>query len=193
MSTLSSDDHLSPHNPLYYAPRRLREGSHRSSASFAETRSERVGRPTSTLPVHDALLEDAVAQALRHPLDPEVIHEPPGFASEGDRRKSMLGVAGRFAAAVGVAAIVALFFVIMIPASQDHAQHAEGSASPVSAILASFKAAFDPSRHDDAKPVASEFEKILATSRTEQPVTHEQSETLLKQFLKWQGKPTQTQ
>jgi len=44
------------------------------------------------------------------------MHEPPGFVRELDRRMAILSVAGRFAAAIGVSAIVALFFVIMVPA-----------------------------------------------------------------------------
>jgi len=62
----------------------------------------------------------------------EVMHEPPGFVRELDRRMAILSVAGRFAAAIGVSAIVALFFVIMVPASRDYARQPEGDASSVS-------------------------------------------------------------
>jgi hypothetical protein len=41
---------------------------------------------------------------LWHPLDPEVIHEPPGLARELDRRKALVSVVGRFTAAVGISA-----------------------------------------------------------------------------------------
>jgi hypothetical protein len=199
MSTLSPDDHLSPHNPLYYAPRRLRERTERPSTSFAETKIERLKRLGSTSTPssssYDALLEGAVADALRHPLEPEVIREPAGFENDPDRRGGLLRVAGRFAAAIGVAAVAAFFFAIMIPASEDHARQPDGAGSSIAGILDSVKTAFNPPRQkdDDAKPAASEFQKILASSRTEQPVvTHEQSETLLQQFLQWQQKPAQT-
>jgi hypothetical protein len=145
--------------------------------------------------VHDALLEQAVAEALSRPHESEAVREPAGFARERDRRKGSFRIAVRAVAAVGVAAIVALLFVIMVPIAQDHAGRPDGSSSSVAGILASVKAAFDPPRQGghEAKPAASEFETILATSRTEQGVvTHEQSETLLQQFLQWQGKPTQT-
>lgn len=194
MSTLSPQDHLNPQNPLYYAPRWLRERSARPSTSFSETISERLRQPISNRPSYDALLEGAVAEALRHPLDPEVVHEPPGFARERDRRRALLGVAGRFAAAIGVSAIVALFFVIMVPASQDHARQPDGVGSSISGILHLVKAALylPPQRDDDAKPALSEFQTILTSTETSQPaVTHEQSGTLLQQFLQWQQKPTQ--
>ena len=194
MSTLSPQDHLDPQNPLYYAPRWMREKPERSSTSLPETGSARLRYPASSPPAYAALLENAVAEALRHPLDPEVIHEPPGFARERDRRTALLGVAGRFAAAIGVSAIVALFLVVMVPTSQDHARQPDGVGSSISGIYYSVKSAFSlpPQRDDDAKPALFEFQTILASSRTEQPVaTHEQSQTLLQQFLQWQQKPTQ--
>lgn len=201
MSTLNPQDHLNPQNPLYYAPRWLRERSARPSTSlsesiseFSETGSGRLRRPISTRSSYDALLEGAVAEALRHPLDPEIVHEPPGFAHEREQRTALLGVAGRFAAAVGISAIVALFFVIMVPASQDSARHSDGAGSSIAGILHSVKAALHlPTQgREDSKPALSEFQTILTSSRTNEPVsTHEQSETLLQQFLQWQQKPAQ--
>jgi hypothetical protein len=191
MSALGPQDHLDPHNPLYYAPRRLRERSERPSTSFAETSSELLRRPISTQPLDDALYEEAIPEALRHPLDPELIHEPPGFTLEQDRRKALFRVAGRFAAVIGVSASMALFFVITVPASQDHARQPDGVGSSMSGILDSVKAAFYPphQRDYDEKSALSEFHTLLASSRTKQPVvTHEQSETLLQQFLQWQQK-----
>jgi hypothetical protein len=133
---------------------------------------------------------------LWHPLDPEVIHEPPGFAHEGDRRKALISVAGRFALAVGVSAIVALFFVIMIPVSRDHAVQPDGSGSSITGLMQSVAAAVSqpPQKDDGSKPALSEFQTILASTRTSQPaITHEQSETLLQQFLQWRQKPNSTE
>lgn len=201
MSTLSPQDHLNPQNPLYYAPRWLREKSARPStllsesiSEFSETGSERLRRRVSTRSSYDSLLEGAVAEALQHPLSPEVIHEPADFARERDQRRALLGVAGRFAAAIGISAIVALFFVIMVPASQDHAQQPDSAGSSTSGILNSVKAALLPPTQgrEDSKPAPSEFQTVLTSTRTDQPaVTHEQSETLLQQFLQWQQKPAQ--
>lgn len=199
MSTLSPQDHLDPHNPLYYAPRWMREKSRRSSTSLfssSEPASARLQRLASHPPAYDALLEKAVAHALRHPLDPEVIVEPPEVARERDRRNALLGIAGRFAAAVGVSAIVALFFVTMIPSAQDHPGQPQVVTSSFSGIVQSIKAALypEPQKADASEPALAEFQTILATTSASQPaVTHEQSETLFQQFLQWQPKPPPAQ
>ena len=104
MSSVTEQDHLNPKDPLYYAPRWLRE--------------KRDAAPASPPEAIDTQLEKAVSNALRHPLDPQVIEEPEALTQEL-RRMAILGVAGRFAAAVGVSALVALFFVVMIPASRS--------------------------------------------------------------------------
>src|ERR1700680_3979211 len=106
MSTYSEQDHLNPNDPIYYAPRWLRERSKLRLAASNETSSERPKRPVSSLPPSfDSLLEEAVPEALRRPLDSEVIHEPAGFVNELDRRIALISVASRFAAAIGVSAL----------------------------------------------------------------------------------------
>lgn len=193
MSTLSPQDELDPRNPLYYAPRWMREKSRRSSISSPEPASARLRRLTSpSPPAYDALLEKAVAEALRHPLDPEIIVEPPGVARERDRRNAVLRVAGRFAAAVGVSAIVALFVALMIPSAQDRPRQPEIAAASLAGIVQSIKAALypEPQKTDTSESALTDFQTILASSRANQPaVTHEQSETLFQQFLQWQNKP----
>ena len=210
MSSLSDQDHLNPNDQLYYAPRWLRERTEpqpaspvspeKRSQSSPEKRSQSLGRPNTPPPSFDALLEEAVAESLRHPLDPEVMHEPPGFVRELDRRMAILSVAGRFAAAIGVSAIVALFFVIMVPASRDYARQPDGDASSVSGILQSVRTALSQPRQrdDELKPALSEFQAILASPPAPQPVsppaaqsvTREESDSLLQSFVQWQQKPT---
>ena len=200
MSSLSSDqDHLNPNDQLYYAPRWLRERAEPMPASPAppEKRSQSVARPNTPPHSFDALLEEAVAESLRHPLDPEVMHEPPGFVRELDRRMAILSVAGRFAAAIGVSAIVALFFVIMVPASRDYAKQPDGDASSVTGILQSVRTALSQPRQrdDELKPALSEFQAILASPSPQaapapQPAAREESESsLLQSFVQWQQKP----
>ena len=200
MSSLSSDqDHLNPNDQLYYAPRWLRERAEPLPASPAppEKRSQSLVRPNTPPHSFDALLEEAVAESLRHPLDPEVMHEPPGFVRELDRRMAILSVAGRFAAAIGVSAIVALFFVIMVPASRDYARQPDGDGSSVSGILQSMRTALSQPRQrdDELKPALSEFQAILASPSPQaapapQPVAREESESsLLQSFVQWQQKP----
>jgi len=202
MSSLSSEqDHLNPNDQLYYAPRWLRERSEPVSASpspvpapATEKKSDSLARAISPPHSFDALLEEAVAESLRHPLDPQVMNEPPGFVRELDRRMAILSVAGRFAAAIGVSAIVALFFVIMVPASRDYSRQPDADNSSVSGFLQSLKIALSQPRQkdDDAKPALAEFQAILASPPTAPPpVSREESETLLQQFVQWQQKPAQ--
>lgn len=200
MSSLSEQDPLNPNDQLYYAPRWLRERTEalpsspeKKPESVART-SESVTRPVAPPHSFDALLEEAVAESLRHPLDPEVMNEPPGFVRELDRRMAILSVAGRFAAAIGVSAIVALFFVIMVPASRDYARQPDGDPASVSGMLQSLKTALSQPRprDDEAKPALSEFQAILASPppQQQQPAAgHEDSEVLLSQFMQWQQKP----
>jgi hypothetical protein len=193
MSTYSEQDYLNPNDPAYYAPRWLRERSKLRLPPSSEPGSERRRLLVSPPIAFDSLLEEALPEALRRPLDPEVIHEPPELR-ELDRRTAIINVAGRFAAAVGVSALVALFFATMVPVSRDFARQPAGGASSFSGILQSITAFYQPpQRHDDKKPAASEFQTILASPRTSQAVmTHEQSEALLQQFLQWRQKPDPT-
>lgn len=159
-----------------------------------ETSSEPVrspnARPAASL---DTQLENAVSSALWHPLAPEVIQEPPGLAEEMDRGSALITVAGRFAAAVGVSAIVALFFVIMVPASR--LPDSGGS----SGIVKSIKSAlFQPGARDDgSKPAIAEFQPILASASAQNgqstPAAREQSGQLLQQFMQWRQKPNSTE
>jgi hypothetical protein len=195
MSALSEQDHLNPHDPSYYAPRWLRQRAESPLAPSHETGSEPVRGPISPPASLNIQLESAVSNALWHPLEPEVIYEPAGFAAERDRRKALIKVVSRFASAVGVSAIVALFFVIMIPASRDHAVQPDGSVSSFSRMMQSVRTVlYLPFQKDDgSKPALSEFQTIVASSRTSPPVmTNQQSETLLQKFVQWRQKTNST-
>lgn len=188
MSSLSEHEHdnLDPNDPTYYAPRWLRERSEPRLSPSSEAISEPVRSPIAAPASLDLQLENAVSDALWHPLDPEIIHEPPGLARELDRRDALISVASRFTAAVGVSAIVALFFVFMVPASRQ----AEAG-STVAGIMKSIKSVLlqPGQRNDGSKPAIAEFQTILASAQTGRPATHEQSEQLLQQFLQWRQKP----
>ncbi|MGZ3361411.1 MAG: hypothetical protein ACXU84_18965 [Xanthobacteraceae bacterium] len=195
MSSLSEqeNDNLNPNEPAYYAPRWLRDRSDARPAAAREAAAEPMRNLSPSPASLDTQLEKAVSNALWHPLDPEVIHEPPGLAEELDRGSALITVAGRFAAAVGVSAIVALFFVIMVPASRlpDNG----GS----SGIMRSIKSALlQPGQRDDtAKSAISEFQPILAAAQSNQPASQpaarEQSDQLLQQFMQWRQKPNSTE
>ena len=187
MSSVSELDHLNPNDPSYYAPRWLRDKPEQRPFASREMKSEPARDPIFSPASLDTQLENAVSDALWHPLDPEVIQEPPGLADELDRRAALMSVVGRFAAAVGVSAIVALFFVIMVPASRLP----DGAATTSAGILRSLKTALlQPGQREESKPAIAEFQAILPPAQpTTQPATHAESEQLLQQFVQWRQKP----
>ena len=172
MSSVSEQDHLNPRDPLYYAPRSLRERSASRGAS-----SETTFSPVS----FDSQLESAVSDALRHPLDPEVMHEP-----NLDSKKALWTVAARFAAAVGAAALVALFFVVAVPGSR---QSDGEQSSTFSNVAQSIKNALFQSGEASQKPAINEFQSLLASTPPSAPPASEQDGQLLKQFMQWREKP----
>lgn len=173
MSSVSEQEHLNPRDPLYYAPRSLRERSAMRGA----------GSETSFSPVSfDSQLESAVSDALRHPLDPEIMHEP-GLES----RKALWTIAARFAAAIGVAALVALFFVVAVPGSRQ--SDGETSTSALTNVTQSIKNALSQSGEASQKPAINEFQALLASTPPSHPAAAEQDSQLLKQFMQWREKP----
>jgi len=172
MSSVSEQDHLNPRDPLYYAPRSLRERSASRGAS-----SETTFSPVS----FDSQLESAVSDALRHPLDPEVMHEP------DLERKALWTIAARFAAAIGVAALVALFFVVAVPGSRQ--SDGETSTSAFTNVTQSIKNALSQSGEASQKPAINEFQAVLASTPPSAPAASEQDSQLLKQFMQWREKP----
>jgi hypothetical protein len=170
MSSVSEQDHLNPRDPLYYAPRSLRERSATRGASPAFS-------PVS----FDSQLESAVSDALRHPLDPELMHEP-----ELESKKALWTIAARFAAALGVAALVALFFVVAVPGSR---QNDGEQSSTFSNVAQSIKDALSPSGEAAQKPAINEFQSLLASTPPSAPPASEQDGQLLQQFMQWREKP----
>jgi hypothetical protein len=205
MSSLSEQDHLNPNDPTYYAPRWLRERSEPRSPSSQESRSEPIRSVVSPPVSLDTQLEKAVAGALWHPLNPEVIHEPAELARELDRRAAVMTMAARFAVAIGISAVVALFFVIMMPASRQpdtgstfganfqSASVQSTNAQPVS--VQTKDAPASGQREDGSKSALAEFQTLLSSAQASQPAAQEQPEQsgqLLQQFLKWGQKPSAT-
>jgi hypothetical protein len=171
MSSVSEQDHLNPRDPLYYAPRSLRERS--------ALRGGSLEKPFSAASF-DSQLESAVSDALRHPLDPEVMHDPV------ESKKAMWTVAARFAAAIGVAALVALFFVVAVPGSR---QSDGEQSSTLSNLAQSFKNALPQSAETAPKSAINEFQAILAATPASAPPASEPSGQLLQQFMQWREKP----
>lgn len=167
-----NQDHLNPRDPLYYAPRWLRD----KPAALRVAAPETPFSPAS----FDSQLESAVSDALRHPLDPQVMREP-----ELESKKALWSVAARFAAAVGVSAVVALFFVIVVPGSRQ----GDGEPSTFSGIAQSIKSALFQSREASPKPAINEFQALLASTPPGNPAASDQSGQLLNQFMQWRENP----
>jgi hypothetical protein len=219
MSAVSEQGQVGREDP--YAPRWLREKPEQRFAVIEELRPAQEKRPetpsrsmSAPSPL-DSQLETAVYESLRRQLDPEVMEEPSGLARELDRRDALFGVAGRFALAIGVSALVAVFFVFMIPASRQ-----PDAGTSLAGTIEQMKAALKltPAPQPDDAPAAADANTAAANalanlpppppatntpasgnvadnqnprapSEITPPVTHEQSEKLLQQFMRWQQKP----
>ena len=182
MSATSEQNNLSPREPLYYAPRWLREK--------LKTQPPAAGSDAPFSPASfDSQLEGAVSNALRHPLDPEVMRE---YSDEGEPRKALWSITARFAAAIGVSAVVALFFVVVVPVSRQP----DSETSTASTIVRSIKTAVLPSgsQEEASKPAINEFQGVLSSAQTQtkNPATPEPSGPLLKQFMQWRQQPSPT-
>ena len=192
MSEMGEQDQVASQDPLNYAPRWLREKPEQRPAASSEPRAERdtklesVGRAVSRTSTLDRQLESAVYESLRHSLDPQVMPEPPGFG-RGQEAKRFSSFASRVAVAVGVSAVVALFFVIMTPAARQ-----PDAGASLATTLENLTAAVAKSSppDDGAKPALAEFKGLLAQPQepSGQIANQQQSEQLLQQFKSWREK-----
>ncbi|MGA7809072.1 hypothetical protein [Bradyrhizobium sp.] len=198
MSDGNEQEQVGPHDPLHYAPRRLRERPEQRSATGEDNRSQPQKRPEPGIrPIQppapiDSQLESAVYESLRRPLEPQVLVEPQALARELDKRNAIFGVAGRLAAAIGVSAVIALFFVIMMPASrQSDAQSTfQASVQQFSAGLAQAHPAEDTAA-STAKPALAEFQSLLTTTASADQAAAAPAPAdnkLLQQFMQWRQK-----
>jgi hypothetical protein len=195
MSVANESEPVGLHDPMHYAPRRQREGREQQLAAaddiraLREKRPETVGRTISPLAPLDSRLENAVYDPLRPPLDSEAMSETRALVRELERRGTLFGVTVSMVAAIGIAAIIALFFVVMVPT----ARQPDGTQS-FSGAVQSFTTAL--SQHDQSehapKPALGEFQSLLASGNTAQAAEREQpekeSDKVLQQFLQWRQK-----
>jgi hypothetical protein len=128
MSASSKQDPTTPLDPLYYAPRRLRERPRSPQSTFGEAQSELETGLAERRTSIDIARDNAFYQSLRRPLEPEVMDEPSAL---WDRRKVLFG-----AAAIGVLVVAALFFVLVLHPAQE-----PNAAASLAAAAQSMKAA----------------------------------------------------
>jgi hypothetical protein len=104
------------------------------------------------------------------------------------QRDTWYDVAGRLAVAIGVSAMIGLFFIIMMPAAWQQ------DTTPFSAAVQPFTTAFPQQNTSEVapKPALAEFPSLLAPAGSAQAAEHEQPERnsgkLLQQFLQWRQK-----
>ena len=166
MSSTGSPDHLTPDDPLYYAPPRLRRGPEFRLTAAPEARSDRW-RPMASGSRFDALLEEAVAESLALSPASEIASESPAFAFGRDQRRGSFSVAARIVAAVAASAVVASIFVVMVPTSQ---------------------------KDDPSKLAGTEVRTIVASATAAQTsATPEESQVLLRKFVQWQQRDSPQQ
>jgi hypothetical protein len=177
MSNLTGQEHLNPNDPAYYAPRRLRERAKLQSPA-SQIRPEAVAPISSSASLRRMASDDAL-----HPL-PTVAH-PVGLARE--RRRTVLFSGGALVAAfIGMWAIVALFYLIMVPASRP--SDAGSTSSEITQSMVTVLP--QPGQGDgSSKPALAEFQGLLASDPPGQNATQARSEQLLQQFLQWGQKP----
>src|SRR5258708_3573708 len=163
MSAMEQDQ-PTPNDPLYYAPRRIRE------------------RPESPLTPEAPLT--SVYQNLPRSLDPEVMQEVSALARDHvDRRKALFG-----AAAIGVSALAALFVVLMVHASRE-----PDAGASFAAAVQSMKTQ-PQQADGGSKPALSEFRGLLAsTTDAGQGAPREQPDKTLQQFMQWRQKADPSQ
>ncbi|MGH6776988.1 MAG: hypothetical protein ACRECL_03110 [Bradyrhizobium sp.] len=185
---MSEEAQISSQDPLHYAPRWLRETPEQRPSLLAEARTERQRAPAPhegarRAPASlDTQLENAVYESLRRPLDPRIIDSPPEAGPELDRGKALFGVAARFGAAIGISAIVALFFVFMVRTLPQR-----DGGSPLAAAAQRVEATVlqQPQRRDEASEPALAAFRPLLTQGNDPAVAHKESQRLLRQFMQW--------
>jgi Sec-independent protein translocase protein TatA len=202
MSVASEPESTGPHDPMHYAPRRLRDKPEHRLTPLEDARALRerrldavIGRSISPPAPLDPQLENAVYETLRRPIDPKLLGETRALARELERRNSLFGLTGRLVAAIGVSAIIALFFIVMMPARQrDTAASFQTAVQSFTTALSQQQQPPQPQQQpndETKKPALAEFQTLL-TSDTAQAAEREQSERqsdkLLQQFLQWRQK-----
>ena len=186
-ATIDQKAPLSPNDPAYYAPRVPRDADAARLPRLGETPAYRPPATSITDTTLDVQLEDAVRESLRHPLDPEAVEDPPEI-----ERAGLLGVVGRFAAAVGAAAFVALLFVIVIPSLQQQPSTEPSAAELINSMKAAISKSEQAAKPREPQP-SPKLQSILTSSEGGTPASQQESEVLLKQFMQWQQKPADAQ
>ena len=187
MSFVSANDHptlVGPEDPLYYAPRSVRNKAEPRSNSMQQMESDHL-LPTSSVSRFDKMHEDAFAR-FTLPAQSEFTHER-------GRPRARLAAAGGIAAAIVVTAVGTLVFFSVFPKSKgDPSELTASISTPASATPAQ-------ATSQGSQALLQGFMKFQ-TMQTENPEltdselkpagpAKEGSETpqaLLEKFIRWQ-------
>ena len=181
---------VGPHDPMHDTPRWLREKPEQRSAAADDIRALRENRPPSVRrsishrATLDSQLENAVYESLRRPLDSHAMGET--RAREMQRRGTLFVVSGRRVASIGLSGIMALFFLIMMPAARqpDNTQLFAAAVQSLTTALSQQHQSETP-----PTPALAAFYSLLASGDAAQAAEREQpeqeSDKLLQQFLQW--------
>jgi hypothetical protein len=169
MSFTGSEDHFNREDSSNYAPRSVRSEASLRSSSTPQTRSVRPA-PSE----FDDKLQKALRQSTRHPLEPRVVYPP-------DEPPSLLRGASRFATAIGVSAIIAFVFFIVVPKFSRASDPPKPAASESRTMTASDGAAkITP---EESQALLQKFEQFRNSQGNPAP---EGSSALLEKFVQWQ-------
>lgn len=174
MSSFTKPDHLSPDDPLYYAPRKLRQASDRSSA-----------------PVVDEISAENVAASRRHGMHPELVPGPPVSSMQHLFSQTYVRIIAGIAVAIVLSLAGALILVGMLPASRQPNQ-ADGASPSFIGVLQSRglpdSATLKKSDADKAATLDAESAATPAPGVDKAPVQASSpvdADGLLRQLLEW--------
>jgi hypothetical protein len=144
--------------------------------------SVRTAPPLAPL---DSRPENAAYQSRRRPPESRATSETRPLARERKRRGTLLGHAVRLVAAIGVSAVIAQLFVIMMPAARQ-----PDNTQVFAAAMQSFTARSQQHRSGDApRPALAAFQSLLASDDTAPTAGREQSayqsDRVLRRFMQW--------
>ncbi|WP_342733022.1 hypothetical protein [Bradyrhizobium sp. B117] len=145
MSGGRHESDIDPQDPMYYAPRDLRERTVQPTAAPRRSTESTAGGAPLQSPGnprrrdHSDVFSKAVAQAMHEAMEPMEV--PAALRNSG--RSALLSVVVRFAIAAAVAGGIALILVIVIPASQRPGVQSNDATS-ISSLWQSVKAAIGP-------------------------------------------------
>jgi len=148
-------------------------------------RPEAVRRTIPPLAPLDSELENAAYPSQREPLDSDAMGEIRALARATKPRGTLLGHAGRLLAAIGVSAIIAQLFVMMMPAARQ-----PDKTQVFAAAVQSFTTALARQHRSEGapKPAQAGFQSLLASDDTVQVAEREPSDKVLQRFLRWRQK-----